>query len=145
MKKFLILFLFLANHSFGQNFYIEKVEAPVPIEPELEAAIYYVISNQLITIGKDVKIKKNKEESTYTVKCVVLRMYAPGRKAIGYVEFLSSSTNKELLRSKSEKAMRTPFQGLKNPLELMFDRIATYQFPMLLGQLEDIKIPDSDL
>jgi len=145
MKKLLILFLFISIHSFGQTFYITKVEAPVLIEPEIEASIYYVISNKLITLGKDVKIKKNKEESTYTVKCVVQRMYGPGRKAIGHIEFLASNTNKELLRSHAEKAMRSPFQALKNPLELMFDRIATYQFPVLLGQLKDIEIPDSDL
>ena len=61
MKKLLILFLFISIHSFGQTFYITKVEAPVLIEPEIEASIYYVISNKLITLGKDVKIKKNKE------------------------------------------------------------------------------------
>ena len=138
MKKLLILLLFISIHSFGQDFYIEKIEAPVPIEPGLEASIYYVISNKLIALGKDVKIKKNKEESTYTIKCIVQKMYSPGRKGVGHIEFLDSNTNKEILRSSTEKAMRSPFQGMKNPLELMFDRIVTNQFPTLLVQLKDI-------
>jgi hypothetical protein len=128
MKKLLILLLFISIHSFGQNFYIEKIEAPVAIEPGLEASIYYVISNKLIALDKDIKIKKNKEESTYS----------PGRKGIGHIEFLDSNTNEEVLRSSTEKAMRSPFQGMKNPLELMFDRIVTNQFPTLLRQLKDM-------
>ena len=144
MKKFL-LFFFISINSFGQIFYIEKVQAPISIDPGVEAAIHYAVSNRLISMNNDVKINDSKEGSTYTIKMVVERMYAPGRKAIGHIVFLSSKTDKELLRSATEKAMRNPLQGMKNPLELMFDRIATYQFPVLLRKLESIEIPDSNL
>jgi len=118
----------LVANVYAQTFYVQETDEGyhLPVTNALEEA------NQF---------ERKKEESTYTVVCVVTDASGWGKSAAGYIEILDTKTSEVLLKSKSEKGMRSAFHGMKNPRTLLFSRIAKKQLPYMLEELKLIKLP----
>ena len=138
MKKILfILLLLFSLNSFSQTFFVDKTDsqkARVPVKPDVEQTINYIIIAKLAELGKEVT--NDKSESDYIVKPVLIRKSGYAKPAKGYIAFLKTDSGEEVLKSKIDKGMRNLFQGMKNPFVLCFDRIITKQFPGLLPLLD---------
>ena len=133
MKKLIFCAIFFPLSSFSQTFFVDKTDsqkARVPVKPDVEQTINYIIITKLAELGK--KVTNDKSESDYIVKPVLIRRSGYAKPAKGYIAFIKTDSGEEVLRSKIDKGMRNLFQGMKNPFVLCFDRIITKQFPGLL-------------
>lgn len=126
----IVILLFFSSNGIAQNFYVE----------ETDKGYHLPITDKLVELGKIITDKNN---STYTIKCVITKESGYGKAAKGHIQILDSKSGLVLLQSASEKGMRNAFKGMQNPKTLLFKRIAKNQLPKLLIQLESIKTPTS--
>ena len=145
MKKLIFCVIFLPLFSFSQTFFVEKTDsqkAGVPVKIKVEETINFIIKGKLTELGKEVTNEKN--ESDYIVKPVLIRKSGYAKSAKGYIAFIKTDSDKEVLRSQVDKGMRILTQGMKNPFVLCFDRIITKQFPGLLPLIENLRLSKAE-